>query len=86
MKKILSLLSGVVMIAGIAIAVVAQSNRNSVFDFNVEALSVIEEGEHGTGKCWYSTKATENEMLLVCVSCVYIQAKHTLLSNTGNCN
>ena len=87
MKRFLVSLMAVALIVGIAIAAVTKSSRHSTFKFNVEALSAIEEGAHGTGTCWYSTTATENQLILVCISCIYIQGDSKIYyGNTGICD
>ena len=85
MKKSIIWLIGIVIIVGIAIAAIERSNHPCLLDTNVEALSVIEEGAHGTGRCWNSIEATENELILVCVSCIYIQADKLPWSDSGQC-
>ena len=61
------------------------SPNEAVFYQNLEALTIIEEGKKGEGKCWYTSNAVENQLMLVCVSCIYIQADPVGWSAIGNC-
>lgn len=86
MKKKLLILIGAALVSGSVIGAVQFFNRDVSFNANVEALSIIEEGEHGTGKCWKRTHAVENQLVLVCVSCIYIQgAPDTFFPGTDTC-
>lgn len=85
MRKVLFAVIGIALIAGVVITAIAHSNRNSTFNLNVEALSIIEEGAHGTGTCWKDIHTVDNQLILVCNSCIYIQAKADVISRTGKC-
>ena len=85
MKKFIFILIGIGLIAGIAIAATSVSNRQSAFDLNVEALSIIEEGGHGTGTCWKNIHTVENRLILICNSCIFIQGEADLFSQKGTC-
>lgn len=84
-KKLLSLI-GAALIAGSVIGVVHYLHRDAAFNANIEALSLIEEGEHGTGKCWKHIHAAENQLILFCTSCIYVQgARNLVFAGSGEC-
>lgn len=87
MKKVIAIIVMISAVVLIAIAVCRTNQGNEVFNQNVEALSRgdIQEGEPGTGECWKRVHVVDNQLILVCGTCIYIRATENFLSGTGIC-
>lgn len=86
MKKRITIIIIAAIVAAVAIVTIATSKRNTLFYQNLEALSIIEEGHKGKGLCWETVTYVENHLVLICGSCIFVEAEETEYSLTGHCN
>ena len=74
MKKRLQFIGGLMIIVISLLCISRLMDRDMAFESNVEALSLIEEGEPGTGDCIKRIDTTiENQLVLPCGSCIFIK-------------
>ncbi len=86
-RKVIATIGILSTVLLIATSVIRSNRGDEVFNKNVEALSRgdIYEGEAGSGDCWNSVHVVDNQLILVCGSCIYIRATENFLSSKGTC-
>lgn len=86
-KKVVAFIGIVSASVLIAASTVPTHQKNEVFNANVEALSRndIQEGMSGTGDCWKRVHVVDNQLILVCGTCIYIRATENFLSGKDIC-
>lgn len=85
-KLLLSIIAAVLVTCAVTVCVKV-SRSNDQFERNVEALSLIEEGAPGTGKCYKRIHSTDTGLVLFCGSCIYVKGEHDwLFPGTDVCN